>query len=165
MNKKFSLLVLVISSLIFACQNDKKEGKQVQSAIAAEDQTEAEIEATRKAIAEEQRILEESTTSLSFDKVVHDFGKVKEDSENPAVFWVTNTGKQPLIIEKVDVSCGCTTAQKPEKPILPGQKDKIEVVFHPKIGQLNDQNKTVTITANTKEKVHTLNIKAFVEKK
>ena len=42
----------------------------------------------------------------------YDFGKVKEDTDNPAVFKVTNTGKNPLVIEKVSTSCGCTTAKK-----------------------------------------------------
>jgi hypothetical protein len=75
---------------------------------------------------------------------------------------VTNTGKNPLIIDKVDVSGGCTTAEKPEKPILPGKSDKISVVFHPKPGQLNEQKKTITVTANTEPKIVVLDIQAFV---
>jgi hypothetical protein len=63
------------------------------------------------------------------------------------------------------VSCGCTTAKKPEKPILPGGTDKIEIVFHPKVGQLDKQEKTVTITANTEPSTEVLTIKAFVIEK
>ena len=105
------------------------------------------------------------TTSLKFDKLTHDFGKVKEETDNKTVFRVTNTGKFPLIIDDVKASCGCTTPSKPTKPIAPGKSDKIEVVFHPNEGQLNKQSKTVWVTANTEPKETVLKITAFVEKK
>ncbi len=105
------------------------------------------------------------TTSLKFDKLTHDFGAVKEETDNKTVFRVTNTGKFPLIIDDVKASCGCTTPSKPTKPIAPGKSDKIEVVFHPNEGQLNKQSKTVRVTANTKPKETVLKISAFVEKK
>lgn len=105
------------------------------------------------------------TTSLKFDKLTHDFGKVKEETDNKTVFRVTNTGKFPLIIDDVKASCGCTTPTKPTKPIAPGKSDKIEVVFHPNEGQLNKQSKTVRVTANTEPKETVLKISAFVEKR
>ena len=105
------------------------------------------------------------TTSLKFDKLTHDFGKVKEETDNKTVFRVTNTGKFPLIIDDVKASCGCTTPSKPTKPIAPGKSDKIEVVFHPNEGQLNKQSKTVRVTANTEPQETVLKISAFVEKK
>ena len=105
------------------------------------------------------------TTSLKFDKLTHDFGKVKEETDNKTVFRVTNTGESPLIIDDVKASCGCTTPSKPTKPIAPGKSDKIEVVFHPNEGQLNKQSKTVRVTANTEPKETVLKISAFVEKK
>ena len=105
------------------------------------------------------------TTTLKFNKLSHDFGTVKEETDNKTVFTVTNTGKFPLIIDDVKASCGCTTPSKPTQPIAPGKSDKIEVVFHPNEGQLNNQSKTVRVTANTEPKVTKLEISAFVEKK
>ena len=164
---KKTFIIATCGMFIFAScsSNDANKNQEVVSAIVAEDQSEEEIKAEQKRILEEEKRIQASLTTLKVDKMEHDFGKIKEDTENPVTFWVTNTGKQPLIIDKVDVSCGCTTAAKPEQPILPGQKDKIEVVFHPKVGQLNEQSKTVTLTANTAEKSHVVTIKAFVEKK
>ena len=104
-------------------------------------------------------------TSLKFDKMKHDFGKIKEDTDNKTVFKVTNTGKFPLVINDVKASCGCTTPSKPTDPIAPGKSDEIEVVFHPKVGQLNKQSKSIRVIANTETKEHVLNISAFVEKK
>lgn len=161
------LFIISLSVLgLVACSdsNESKEG-EVVSKIAANGSSDAELQESLKEIEEEEKELAASTTTMSFDKTTIDFGMIKEDSENKASFIVTNTGKNPLIIEKVDVSCGCTTAKKPEKPIAPGKSDKIEIVFHPKVGQLDDQNKTVTISANTDPEVQVLNIKAFVSKK
>ena len=52
---------------------------------------------------------------------------------------------------------------KSRKPLALGETDEIEVIFHPKEGQLNGQSKSVTI-ANT-EPLMTVKVKAFVEKK
>lgn len=152
--------------LLIACTTEPKtSGENVSSSVAAQDQSDDEIKQALKEIEKEEKMREAATTSMVFDKMTHNFGTIKEDSENKASFMVTNTGKNPLVIEKVDVSCGCTTAKKPEKPIPPGKKDVIEVVFHPKIGQLDEQKKTVTITANTNPEMEVLNIEAFVVKK
>jgi hypothetical protein len=161
------LFIVSLSVLgLVACSEstESKEG-EVVSKIAADGNDDAELQQSLKEIEAEEKEIAASTTTMRFDKTTIDFGKIKEDSENNASFIVTNTGKSPLIIEKVDVSCGCTTAKKPEKPIAPGKSDKIEIVFHPKVGQLDDQNKTVTISANTDPVIEVLNIKAFVTKK
>ena len=163
----FALFSLMIASCSSNASNDKNA--EIGSAIEADDASEADLKKELSDIDREERELqkaEEATkTSMSFNKLKIDFGKIKEDTENPATFIVTNTGKNPLIIERVDVSCGCTTAKKPEKPILPGKSDKIEVVFHPKVGQLDTQEKTVTVTANTDPSIVVLKINAFVVKK
>jgi len=104
-------------------------------------------------------------TTMKFDRMAHDYGKIKADTDNKTSFTVTNTGKNPLIIETVKAACGCTTPKKPEKPIMPGKSDKIEVVFHPKENQLDKQKKTVRVIANTDPPETVLTISAFVEKK
>lgn len=158
--------------IISSCGNDtnavKSSSGEVTSTIAASEGSEEDLKASLKEIEKEEQDLEReaaaTATTMSFDKMTNNFGKIKEDTDNNASFIVTNTGKNPLIIEKVDASCGCTTAKKPEKPIMPGKTDKIEVVFHPKVGQLNEQHKTITVTANTNPTISVLNIEAFVIK-
>ena len=159
-------IVLFCLLTTFACNvSDDEKKKSVDSAVAASDMTEEERLKELDRIAKEEMEKAASTTSMSFDKMIIDFGKIKEDTEHKASYTVRNTGDVPLIIDKVDVSCGCTTAKKPEKPILPGGTDKIEIVFHPKVGQLDKQEKTVTITANTEPSTEVLTIKAFVVEK
>lgn len=161
-------LFFVIGLFLCACSGgdaSSNQGGQVVSAVAADGQNEAELQASLKEIEREEQERANSRTTMSFDKMTVDFGKITEDTDNKASFVVQNTGKKPLIIEKVDVSCGCTTASKPERPILPGETDRIDVVFHPHVGQLDKQSKTVTVTANTEPKIAVLSIEAFVEKK
>lgn len=102
-------------------------------------------------------------TMISFAKSEHDFGNVKQDSENKYVFTFTNTGNEPLLIESASGSCGCTVPNYPKQPIPPGGKGEIEVEYKPG-KQENAQTKTVTIIANTEPRETTLRVKAFVEK-
>ena len=77
------------------------------------------------------------------------------------VFSFTNTGSEPLLLEKCKGSCGCTVPQCPKTPIAPGAQGEIEVKFNSK-GKKNNQTKTVTINANTDPAQTILKIKAFV---
>jgi TolA-binding protein len=156
---------------ISACVNQevKNENTEEPKSIVATEESVRELRQSLSDVEkEEQRQLAEemaNMTTMSFDRMSHDYGKVLELSDNKTTFTVTNTGKKPLIIEKVSASCGCTTPSKPEKPIAPGKSDQITVVFHPKENQLGQQNKTVTVIANTEPKMEVLNISAMVEKK
>ncbi len=165
------LTIFILSILFFsACTNKEKSTKtdEPQSIIATDETVREFRQSLSDVEKEEQRERQEqlaNMTTMSFDKMSHDYGIVPADSDNKTIFRVTNTGKKPLIIEKVSASCGCTTPSKPEKPIAPGKSDEIVVVFHPKEMQLGQQNKTVTVMANTDPKMEVLSISAMVEKK
>ena len=101
------------------------------------------------------------TTSMVFDTYEHDFGTMDEGDAVTHVFSFTNTGSEPLILDKCKGSCGCTVPQCPKEPIAPGASGEIEVKFNSK-GKKNNQTKTVTINANTDPAQTILKIKAFV---
>ena len=101
-------------------------------------------------------------TALTWSTIEHDFGNIKQDSENTHVFKFTNTGTEPLIIEKAKGSCGCTVPEYPKEPIPPGATDEIRVVYKPG-KQKNKQTKKVTVTANTDPVQTILTISADVE--
>ena len=165
------LIIFILPLLLFsACTNQESATKNEEpKSICATDETVRELRESLSDVEKEEQRLEQEAlanmTTMSFDKLSHDYGKVPADTDNKTTFRVTNTGKKPLVIEKVSASCGCTTPSKPEKPILPGKSDEIVVVFHPKETQLGQQNKTVTVMANTNPKMEVLNISAMVEKK
>lgn len=65
---------------------------------------------------------------MTFDRRSHDFGKVKRGEKRETEFTFTNTGNAPLEIDLVS-ACDCTTTDYPIRPILPGQKGTIKVIF------------------------------------
>lgn len=101
-------------------------------------------------------------TTLTFDKTEHDFGRIKQGDSVECAFKVTNTGNEPLVIEDAKGSCGCTVPEYPKEPIPPGQSRDIKVKFN-SAGKRDNQQKTVTLTANTDLLQSVLTIKAFVE--
>ena len=101
---------------------------------------------------------------VSFDRTVHDFGKV--DIREGAVscsFSVTNTGDEPLNILAVITGCNCTTASWTRGDIAPGGHGSIDVTF------TNDEgpypfDKTLTVYLSGLERPVILHIKGTAYK-
>ena len=102
------------------------------------------------------------TTTIAFNEYEFDFGTLTQGDAVTHMFEFTNSGDEPLIIDKRKGSCGCTVPKCPKEPIQPGEKGQIEVKFNSK-GKKNQQTKKVTINANTDPAQTFLTIKAFVE--
>ena len=100
-------------------------------------------------------------TGISFNEYAHDFGVMDEGDVVTYYFEFTNTGAEPLILDKCKGSCGCTVPECPKEPIAPGETGKIEVKFNSK-GKKNKQTKKVTVTANTDPAQTILTISANV---
>lgn len=90
------------------------------------------------------------TTIAWLDSTHRDMGTVKQGEEIEIPFRFKNTGNKPLIIESAVPGCGCTVAEKPEQPILPGEEGTIKAKFSSREYQ-GSQTKYVTVTANTKQ--------------
>jgi len=101
------------------------------------------------------------STNVNFSESSCDYGTLEQNTENLHVFSFTNTGTNPLIIENAEGSCGCTVPEYPREPIPPGGSGEIKVKYSPG-QQIGQQNKTVSITANTPDRITTLNISALV---
>ena len=71
-----------------------------------------------------------SAQTISFDKTTVDYGTVKNGADGQRVFTVKNTGDKPLIISKVQASCGCTTPVWSQDPIMPGKTSQIKVGYN-----------------------------------
>ncbi len=101
------------------------------------------------------------TTNIQFAEMEYDFGDIEQNTTNPKVFTFTNTGNEPLIISDAKGSCGCTVPDYSRQPIAPGETGEISVVYSPG-KQVNQQTKTITVTANTEPATTVLRIKANV---
>ena len=90
----------------------------------------------------------ENGAEIEFENLVHDYGDVPYNGNGECEFRFTNTGNEPLIIQKPKSSCGCTVPSWPKEPILPGQSDVIKVTY--KTTKVGPINKSVTVTSNAK---------------
>lgn len=99
---------------------------------------------------------------INIQKSYHDFGELAEGDAASYSFEVANTGNSPLIISKVQPSCGCTTPDWTKEPILPGKKGMITATYGTK-GRPGSFNKSIAIYSNDPEKPNqTIFIKGFV---
>jgi hypothetical protein len=99
---------------------------------------------------------------ISFDAKYHDFGKVnEEDGKITYVFEFTNKGNAPLVVNKVQTSCGCTTPSWTKEPVEPGKKGSITVIYNPS-GRPGTFTKTITVYSNATDEQVDLIIKGEV---
>lgn len=102
------------------------------------------------------------TPEITFEKLVHDFGKVVQGDKTEHEFRFTNTGKEPLIISDVRSSCGCTVPEWPRNPVLPGASAFVKVKYNSNI--VGTINKQVTIISNAANSPTVLRIAGSVDK-
>lgn len=88
----------------------------------------------------------ESPDVLKLRETEHDFGKIPQGKPVYYTFEVVNTGTQPLKLDDVHPSCGCTTPEWSREPIAPGATAQIKVGFNA-AGE-NDFTKFISITYN-----------------
>jgi len=60
----------------------------------------------------------------------YDFGKIKQSVPVVTYFEIKNISDKPLVVENTWGSCGCTTPEKIEKPIAPGETAKLKVNYN-----------------------------------
>lgn len=65
---------------------------------------------------------------MDFDERIIPFGKVKRGEKRSHTYYFTNRGDTPLTISMVS-ACDCTTTNWSGKPVPPGGRGKIEVIF------------------------------------
>lgn len=90
-------------------------------------------------------------TSIEWTQTHKNFGKITEGQKVEVAFHFKNTGNKPLVIERVQPSCGCTVAETPKEPIAPGAEGVIKGAFDSN-GRVGMQHKSIYVETNTKDK-------------
>ena len=102
-------------------------------------------------------------TSMKIDKLFDAGSRVKGEVIE-AKFNIENTGDYPLVFGEIKGSCSCTVAEKPEAPILPGEKGVISATVDTDSFRANSEvSKYVTLVANTEPNRVILRIKAQIK--
>lgn len=79
---------------------------------------------------------------LAQTNYVYDFGEVPPDEIQETHVTIENKGTQPLVIESVRGSCGCTVANTGEDTVAPGESTDLRVTYDPTYN--NDAGKQIT---------------------
>lgn len=136
-----SLGVLALTASVSMAQ-DKKKGVQVAPVKAATEVAPAQ-----------------NPDAMKFKEEIHDFGTVPQGKPVTTEFSFKNTGKEPITLNNVHASCGCTTPEWTKEPILPGKSGTVKATYN--AAAAAPFSKTITVTSNVGTKV--LTIKGVVE--
>ena len=88
--------------------------------------------------------------AINFEEKEFNFGDITQGDVVEHTFKFTNTGNQPLVIERVDVTCGCTTPAWSKEPVMPGKSGFVTAKFN-SAGKLGQQKKAITVHSNAAE--------------
>ena len=103
---------------------------------------------------------QDSTTVQLVDSV-YDFGKIEEGRLVEHAYRFRNTGRHVLEVYDVAASCGCTVAEKPQKPVQPGEMGEIKVRFNSE-KRPGQASKTISVSSNAYPEFPILTLKGTV---
>lgn len=92
-----------------------------------------------------------------------DLGKVNQDNPVTGIFEVTNIGKEPLLIEQANPTCGCTISDYTKEPIAPGKTGTIKATYNAKNVGMFEKHLTVKFAGI--DELKSITIKGEVLKK
>ena len=159
----FLFFAAAVMSLV-ACKDDSAKAGASESLATTAAPTTATVPTAAPPVA---AVPSGPTTSVTFNETEFDFGTVTEGEKVVHVYKFSNTGSEPLVISNAKGSCGCTVPEWPKEPIAPGASSEIRVQFDSSgkgTAEGSNQNKRVTITANTDPVDSYLTIKGLVKK-
>ena len=103
---------------------------------------------------------QDKLAKIEFKETTIDYGTIEKGADDVRTFEFTNTGDAPLIISKVNSSCGCTVPKKPDGAIMPGEMGEIQVKYDTK--RVMPIRKTITVLSNAETPTVALKIKGNV---
>ncbi len=83
---------------------------------------------------------------IQMKELAFDFGRIPQGKPVNHNFLITNIGKEPLAIENVMASCGCTTPEWSTAPVASGQTTEIKVGYN--AAAEGSFEKTITVMYN-----------------
>lgn len=89
---------------------------------------------------------------LRFERTTLDVKTISED-DAPSVhtFRYVNDSDKPVVITRVETTCGCAKPQYTKAPILPGTEGEVSVTFYPR-GHAGTLDRSLYVRTNASEK-------------
>jgi hypothetical protein len=114
-------------------------------------------------IKEQNRIKrEKNLPEITFEQTEYDFGIIPYDSNATYKFVFRNTGRDPLVLNNVKASCGCTTPVWSKEPVA--RKDTSCIKVHYDTKRVGPFQKTIMVYSNAKNSPVILTIRGEVGK-
>jgi Protein of unknown function (DUF1573) len=124
-----TVLVFIVGSFLISCRQNDSKANGGSSMQLPKDST-------------------QFTKITWLDSTERDFGSIPEGQKLEVAYRFLNSGSKPLIIARVQPSCGCTVAEQPDEPILPGKEGVIKASFNSE-GRVGINHKKIYVIANT----------------
>lgn len=105
-------------------------------------------------------IMAQNSPKFEFKSDVIDYGDIEKGSDGVRVFQFKNIGSEPLIIDNVYSSCGCTVPTWTKAAIAPGKSGEIQVKYD--TNRIGPIRRTITIYSNADEPTRAVKIKGRV---
>jgi hypothetical protein len=99
-------------------------------------------------------------TTVEHEQAEMELKDLQTGKTSEAIFVLKNTGTNPLIIQQVESSCGCTVPEWEKQPVGTGKSTEIKVRITPEKREYF--NKTVTVHCNTETGKIVFNVKGMV---
>ncbi len=91
----------------------------------------------------------------------HDFGQIRQGHNVRFVFTFRNLLEEPIVLQTVRTTCGCTAAEWPEAPIEAGASGEVVIDYDAERG--GAFRKKITVFFNKQRKPEVLWIRGEVE--
>lgn len=105
-----------------------------------------------------------SDALLTLADSVADFGTIADNGAKVSrTFTFTNTGSDPLVIQKAETSCHCAQPAFSQAPVVPGKQGSIKVTLNPKEMFTGVFQRTITVYSNASNGVVRLHVSGVVK--
>ena len=94
----------------------------------------------------EKKDIPANGAKIRFTETIHNYGDIVKGGDGTCQFTFFNDGNEPLILQNVKASCGCTTPSYTQKPVMPGQSGTIDVKYN--TNNVGGFSKTIRVTSN-----------------
>lgn len=68
--------------------------------------------------------------NVEWSEKIHDFKDIPVGTPVTATFTFKNIGKEPITVNRVKSSCGCTVASYSKEPVLPGKEGQVSATYN-----------------------------------
>lgn len=90
-------------------------------------------------------------TQIHFNTLEHNFGNLPQGKPVSFEFEFTNQSSEPLLLEDVKASCGCTTPTWTKEPVMPQKTGIIKAQYN--MAREGAFKKSITVTTKSGENV------------